>query len=272
MRALTLRHVGRHGLERAVRSRHGRTEPLGIARLAAAEREHQGHDERGRENPLPPPRRGPRGGVARRRRRPVRPCGPSRCGAAAPGRAAAGVLGFLFFAIGRGYSSGNGDRVAEKRRHGGRVLGDGAARQRLRGTRVRTGACAAADRGSRRHRDPHGRGSGGRSPAGAAASPSAARSRETSRRPPLDGLAARLVQRIARRGERQLVDHEQRQRLAGHVHPLPERRCREQHRPDLVAEALEQPLARRLALHEHLVGNAGRARARDRPRARGSSR
>ena len=72
----------------------------------------------------------------------------------------------------------------------------------------------------------------------------------------LDRLAARLVQRVARRRERQLVDHEQRQRLARHVDALPERRRREQHRADLVAEPLEQALARRLTLHEHVVRHA----------------
>ena len=72
----------------------------------------------------------------------------------------------------------------------------------------------------------------------------------------LDCLAACFVERIARSRERELVDHEQRQRLARHVHALPERRRREQDRTDLVAEALEQALARRVTLHQHLVRHA----------------
>ena len=88
----------------------------------------------------------------------------------------------------------------------------------------------------------------------------------------LDRLAARLVERVAGRRERQLVDHEQRERLAGDVDALPEGRGREQHGVDLGAEALEQPLARRVALDEHVVRDAaGDARA-EHARAPGSSR
>src|SRR5262245_13615476 len=66
-----------------------------------------------------------------------------------------------------------------------------------------------------------------------------------------DALAACLDERIARRREGQLVDHEQRERLALNVHALPERRGREKNRVDVVPEALEQPLARRVALPQH---------------------
>ena len=74
----------------------------------------------------------------------------------------------------------------------------------------------------------------------------------------VDSLAARLDERVARRRERQLVDHEQRERLARHVDSLPEGRRGDEHRGDLLAEALEQALARRLALDEHVVGHAAR--------------
>jgi hypothetical protein len=125
-----------------------------------------------------------------------------------------------------------------------------------RGTPVRRAECAGAGRGSRR-------------PAvgvppdqptealaqlqrgarqGVVAEPIAAGS--------LDGLAARLVQRVAGRRERKLVDHEERQRLARHVDALPEGRRRDQHRIDLVAEPLEEALARGLTLGEHVVGHA----------------
>ena len=68
-----------------------------------------------------------------------------------------------------------------------------------------------------------------------------------------DPLAARLVERIVRRLERQLVDHEQRERLSGDVDALPERAGGDEHRADVVAELLEEPLARRFALDEQLV-------------------
>src|SRR5258708_11951802 len=71
----------------------------------------------------------------------------------------------------------------------------------------------------------------------------------------LDGLATCLVQRITGGRERQLVDYEQRERLAGDVHALPEGRGCDQYRVDLRPEALEQALARLLALDEHLVGH-----------------
>ena len=66
-----------------------------------------------------------------------------------------------------------------------------------------------------------------------------------------DPLAARLDERIARRGERQLVDHEQGERLPLNVHALPERRGGEEDRVDVVSEALEQALPRSVALTEH---------------------
>ena len=84
----------------------------------------------------------------------------------------------------------------------------------------------------------------------------------------VDPLAARLDQRLVRSRERQLVDHEQRERLAGHVDPLPERRGGDEHRVDLLAEALEQPLARRLALDEHLDGSRARRPAANAASAR----
>ena len=89
----------------------------------------------------------------------------------------------------------------------------------------------------------------------------------------LDRLAARLVAADRPGAENgQLVDHEQRERLARDVDALPEGRRREQHRVDLVAEALEQPLPRRLALDEHLVGHAPGEPGAQHARAPGSSR
>ena len=67
-----------------------------------------------------------------------------------------------------------------------------------------------------------------------------------------DPLAPRLDERIVRGLEGELVDHEQRQRLAGNVDALPERPRRDEHGVDLVAEPLEQALARRFALDEQL--------------------
>src|SRR6185437_4495375 len=65
---------------------------------------------------------------------------------------------------------------------------------------------------------------------------------------PRDSLTARLDDRVAGRGERQLVDHEQGEGLALDVHALPEGGRGEEDRADVVAEALEQPLARRVSL------------------------
>src|SRR5512146_2047548 len=47
---------------------------------------------------------------------------------------------------------------------------------------------------------------------------------------------ARRQHRVVRRGERQLVDDDQRQRLAAHVHALPERLASEQHRVAVLPE------------------------------------
>src|SRR6187551_2983273 len=63
-----------------------------------------------------------------------------------------------------------------------------------------------------------------------------------------DALAARFDERIARRCERQLVDDEERERLALDVDALPEGRSREEDGVDVVAEPLKEPLARRVAL------------------------
>ena len=65
---------------------------------------------------------------------------------------------------------------------------------------------------------------------------------------PRDALATRLDERIARSRERQLVDDEERERLALDVDALPERCGREEDGVDVVAEALQEPLARRVAL------------------------
>ena len=164
-----------------------------------------------------------------------------------------------------------GDPVAEERGDRGAVVDERAARQR---GEERAAVARVRRRGSRIATTP-------RSPWPRISRPKPCRScsiavgqrvvAEPVAAGRLDRLAARLVQRVARRRERQLVDHEQRERLARDVDALPERRRREQHRVDLVAEALEQPLARRLALHEHLVRDARRGRGRAARRARGSS-
>src|SRR5829696_28256 len=65
---------------------------------------------------------------------------------------------------------------------------------------------------------------------------------------PRDALAARLDERIPRGREWQLVDHEERERLALDVDPLPEGRGREEDRVDVLAEPLQEPLARRVPL------------------------
>src|SRR4051812_11239173 len=65
---------------------------------------------------------------------------------------------------------------------------------------------------------------------------------------PRDAFAARLDERIARRRERQLVDHEEREGLALDVDALPERRGRKEDGVDVVAEPLQEPLARRVSL------------------------
>ena len=59
--------------------------------------------------------------------------------------------------------------------------------------------------------------------------------------------------RIIRRRERQLVDDDQRQRLAAHIHPFPERLAAQQHRVAVLAEAREQLVARTFALDHQRV-------------------
>ena len=69
-----------------------------------------------------------------------------------------------------------------------------------------------------------------------------------------DRLDARRGDRIARRGERQLVDDHAAQLLADHVHALPERRGRQQHGVRRGAELIQQHAPRRRALHEQRIG------------------
>ena len=64
-------------------------------------------------------------------------------------------------------------------------------------------------------------------------------------------MRARL-QRIVRRGERQLLDDHQPQRLPLHVHAFPETRGAQQHRIAGVAKNAQQLFARRLALHQQM--------------------
>ena len=59
-----------------------------------------------------------------------------------------------------------------------------------------------------------------------------------------------LVSAIVGRGERQLLDDHQPQRVAFDVDALPETRGAEQHGVARLAEAAQQLLARRLALHQ----------------------
>ena len=63
-------------------------------------------------------------------------------------------------------------------------------------------------------------------------------------------LDARLGQRIVGRGERQLLDDHQPQRVALDVHALPEAGGAEQHGVARFAETAQQLFARRLALHQ----------------------
>ena len=118
----------------------------------------------------------------------------------------------------------------------------------------------------------HASGSAGRSPAAVGARRLGARTRGTSRRraPPIRSQRA-STSGSPGAANGQLVDHEQRQRLAGDVDPLPERRGGDEHRVDLSAEPLEQPLARRLALDEHVIGDAAADARRRSPRAPGTS-
>ncbi len=64
-----------------------------------------------------------------------------------------------------------------------------------------------------------------------------------------DAVDARGRQRIVGHRERDAIDHDQRQRLAGDVDALPEALRRQQHRADAVAQLGEQHVARPLALH-----------------------
>src|SRR5688572_16475938 len=66
-----------------------------------------------------------------------------------------------------------------------------------------------------------------------------------------DALAPRFHEWISRRRERELVDDEERQRLPLDVDPLPEGLRGHEDRVDLVAEALEEALPRRVALDQH---------------------
>ena len=65
-----------------------------------------------------------------------------------------------------------------------------------------------------------------------------------------DSLAARLDEGIPGSREGELVHHEERERFAGHVHALPERRGREEHGVHVLPEALEETLARCFPLNE----------------------
>src|SRR5262249_2020379 len=82
---------------------------------------------------------------------------------------------------------------------------------------------------------------------------------------------ARGGDRVVGRRERQLLEDDERQRLAGDVDALPERRRGEEHRAHLGAERVEERGARALALDEDGVGHAAAQRgggAAQRPPAR----
>ena len=66
-----------------------------------------------------------------------------------------------------------------------------------------------------------------------------------------NALQTRLEQRILRGGKGQLVDGDDRQRVAFHIDTFP-KACRgEQHRIAQFPELMQQRFARRLALHQH---------------------
>ena len=142
-------------------------------------------------------------------------------------------------------------RRTRRRRRAGRRSGTAAA---TRGTRVRRPRVRS--RGSRIATTP-------RSPWPRISRPKPCRSCSTAvgseysrnQSPPPASIRSQRASTSGSPGaaERQLVDHEQRQRLARHVDPLPERRRRDEHRVGVGAEALEQALARRVALDEHVV-------------------
>ena len=75
-------------------------------------------------------------------------------------------------------------------------------------------------------------------------------------------LDARARQRVVRRGERQLFDDHQAQRIALDVHALPEARGAEQHGIARLAKTAQQLLARRLALHQQREIRRARSSAR----------
>ena len=66
-----------------------------------------------------------------------------------------------------------------------------------------------------------------------------------------DRFGTRLHERIARHGERQLVDHDEPQRAAAHVDALPEAARAEQDRVAVRAKLIQQLAARASALDEH---------------------
>ena len=72
-----------------------------------------------------------------------------------------------------------------------------------------------------------------------------------------DALDARGGQRIVGHGKRQAIDHHQRERLARHVHALPETLCGQQHRADLLAECGEQHVARAFTLYQQRKTTVG---------------
>ena len=66
-----------------------------------------------------------------------------------------------------------------------------------------------------------------------------------------DAFEPRLEKRVLGRGKWQLVDHDERECMAAHIHALPEARRAEEHGIAELPKAPQQRLARRLALHEH---------------------
>ena len=73
----------------------------------------------------------------------------------------------------------------------------------------------------------------------------------------LDGAHAGAVQRIARRGEGHLVEHDQAQVVAGDVDAFPERARRQQHAVGRLLEPRQQRVARGVALGAHRPDDAG---------------
>ena len=87
-------------------------------------------------------------------------------------------------------------------------------------------------------------------------------------------LGARLHagrdERIGVRRERQLVDDDEPQRIAGHVDAFPERRGSEQHGAGRRAKSIDEARARRIALDEQRIA-AGRRAWRRLREARGAT-